>query len=167
MTVFHGVLEDVLLRLMQAVCREIPNTNRNFEQLVIDSSTGDVNATYGAVQRSMYDVHLTRWLRYFPLKQFHFLSAENFAANPAEELHKIEQFLGLRHRLTKDVFYFNECRGFYCMCQHEREGLGCLSRNKGRTHPSIDSSVLKKLRAFFRPHNERLYKMTGIDFGWK
>jgi len=124
----------------------------------------------------MYDVHLTRWLHYFSIKQFHFVRAESLVANPAEELHKVEKFLGLRHKLTKDLFYFNETRGFYCMCvdQRKREAnreqevtATCLAPGKGRTHPSIDPSVLKKLRDFFRPHNERLYNMTGIDFGWK
>ena len=142
----------------------------------MDSSTGDVDDTYKAISRSMYDVHLTRWLQYFSIKQFHFLSAENLVANPAEELHNVEKFLGLRHKLPKDLFYFNETRGFYCMCMDQRkreanpdkEVAGkCLSSSKGRTHPSIDPSVLKKLRDFFRPHNERLYKMTGIDFDWK
>jgi len=150
----------------------------SFERLVIDSDTGEIDDRYQAVRRSMYDVHLTRWLHYFSLEQFHFLSAENFVANPAEELRRVEKFLGLRHRITKDLFYFSETRGFYCMCvdQRRRESNPgaqasldgrCLSPSKGRTHPTIDPHVLRKLREFFRPHNERLYQMIGIDFGWK
>lgn len=146
--------------------------------MVIDPETGDINDRYQAVRRSMYDVHLTRWLRYFALDQFHFLSAENFVADPAEELQKVERFLGLRHKLTADLFYFNRARGFYCMCVDQRRrqsnpdrqvvGDGkCLSSSKGRAHPTIDPGVLNKLRQFFRPHNDRLYKMVGIDFGWK
>jgi len=126
----------------------------------------------------MYDVHLARWLHYFPLSQFHFLSAEDLVANPAKELQKVEKFLGLRHRLTKDLFYYNASRGFYCMCvdQRRREANPdrdlavngkCLSSSKGRTHPTIDPHVMKKLRDFFRPHNERLYRMVGVNFGWK
>jgi len=126
----------------------------------------------------MYDVHLTRWLRYFSINQFHFIGAESLVSNPAEELEKVENFLGLRNKLTKDLFYFNASRGFYCMCINQRkweanpdreitpEGK-CLTSSKGRPHPSIDPYVLKKLREFFRPHNERLYRMTGINFGWK
>ena len=169
-------LHYILFDLIQSVCRKEPKTQKSFEELVIDSSSGDVDVTYGAVRRSMYDVHLTRWLQFFSMEQFHFLTAENLVANPAQELYKIEQFLGLRHLLTRDVFYFNDCRGFYCMCvdQRKREKhpnkavkRKCLQSSKGRKHPQVDPSVLKKLRDFFRPHNERLYNMTGIDFGWK
>jgi len=144
----------------------------------MDSNTGEIDDTYQAVRRSMYDFHMTRWLRYFSLEQFHFLSAENFVTSPAEELRKVEKFLGLRHKITKDLFYFNESRGFYCMCLDQRrretnpdmrmmlDGK-CLSPSKGRAHPSVDPKVLSKLREFFRPHNERLYQMIGINFGWK
>ena len=139
-----GVSKPVLLHLIQFVCHEREPNGKpypSFEQLAIDSSTGDVDDTYEAIRRSMYDVHLTRWLQYFSLKQFHFLSAENLVANPAEELHKVETFLGLQHKLTKDVFYFNECRGFYCMCVNQRKREAhpstevngtCLELSKGR-----------------------------------
>jgi len=145
---------------------------------VIDSDTGEVDDAYQAVRRSMYDLHLNRWLHYFHIDQFHFLSAENLVANPAAELQRVEKFLGLRHKLSKELFYYNQTRGFYCMCvdQRKRESNPdrqitadgkCLSSSKGRTHPSIDPRVLNKLREFFRPHNERLYKMVGVNFGWK
>jgi len=151
---------------------------QSFERLVIDSDTGEVDDTYQAVKRSVYAEHLTRWLHYFPISQFHFLSAENLVANPVEELQRVERFLGLRHKLTKDLFYFNESRGFYCMCVDQRKRDArpdkevevdgkCLSSSKGRPHPSLDPHVLNKLREFFRPHNERLYSLVGVNFGWK
>ncbi len=42
----------------------------------------------------------------------------------------------------------------------------CLASSKGRTHPNISSSVIRKLNAFFRPYNEMFYKQTRTDFGW-
>jgi len=126
----------------------------------------------------MYDVHMERWLKHFSLNQFHFVSAENLVDNPVQELEKVETFLGLRHKLTKDIFYYNKNKGFYCMCVNPLKSVTnpdrrvrveqtCFGRGKGRKHPSINLHVLKKLRTFFRPHNERLYKMIGINFGWK
>ena len=163
---------------IQEVREEKGRSRLSFERLVIDSHTGEIDDTYEAVRRSMYDVHLTRWLKYFSIDQFHFLSAEKFVANPAEELRKVEKFLGLRHVITKDLFYFSESRGFYCMCFDQRRhetnpGMQvaldgrCLAPSKGRTHPPIDPQIMRKLREFFQPHIERLYQMTGIDFGWK
>jgi len=150
----------------------------SFERMVISNKTGDIDDTYDAVMRSMYDVHMKWWLQYFSLDQFHFVSAEDLVANPVHELQRVEKFLGIRHILTKDLFYFDKTKGFYCMCVNLRKlddsqhkGVmveqTCLPERKGRKHPSIDPNVLNKLRNFFRPHNERLYKMIGINFGWK
>jgi len=149
-----------------------------FERMVICNETGDIDDTYSSVRRSMYDVHMEWWLKYFSPDQFHILSAENLEANPVKELRRVEKFLGLRHKLTKELFYFDKTKGFYCMCVNPRKQDArlnkrvtveqtCLGPNKGRTHPSVDPNVLDKLRNFFRPHNERLYKMIGINFGWK
>jgi len=151
---------------------------QSFNSQVIRDDTGDINVTSDIVSRSIYDVDMKRWLDYFSINQFHFVSAEKLVANPVEELQKIEKFLGIRHKLTKDIFYFDKARGFYCMCINQfeldaapdRQVTGertCLPPGKGRTHPSIDPYVLNKLREFFRPHNDRLYKMIGINFGWK
>jgi len=150
----------------------------SFERVVISNKTADIDDTYRAVIHSMYDVHMKWWLQYFSLDQFHFVNAEKLVANPIEELQKIENFLGVRHKLTKNIFYFDESKGFYCMCvnkrrlhasRHKRAKVEqtCLSSSKGRTHPAIDPYVLNKLRNFFRPHNDRLYEMVGINFGWK
>ena len=153
----------------------------SFERLAINGKTGDINdkyKLYNVINVSIYDVLLKWWLQYFPLDQFLFLTSEDLMANPAKELQKVERFLGLRHVLTEDIFYFNKTRGFYCMCVNQRKLDGqrhrrkeieqkCLSDDKGRTHPSIDPHVINKLRDFFRPHNERLYQMIGINFGWK
>ena len=45
-------------------------------------------------------------------------------------------------------------------------GIRCLGKTKGRVHPVVDETTLTRLRDFFRPFNEKFYRMTGIDFGW-
>lgn len=44
--------------------------------------------------------------------------------------------------------------------------IRCLGKTKGRIHPVIDGVALQRLRDFYRPFNEKFYRMTGIDFGW-
>ena len=143
--------------------------------MVTDKDTGDIDDSQRIIRRSTYDVDMERWLQYFSLDQFHFIKGGNLVTNPVEELQKVERFLGIRHILTKDLFYFDETKGFYCMCAtpfkrntnaDKRVAVDqkCLGDSKGRTHPLIDSYVVNKLREFFRPHNERLYKMIGINF---
>jgi len=148
-----------------------------FERVVINRH-GDIADKHRVIKRSIYDVDMQRWLHYFSLDHFHFVSEEKLAADPVEELQKIEDFLGIRHKLTKDVFYFDKTKGFYCMCVNQfkldakpnrqvKTDRTCLGQSKGRAHPSVDPHVLNKLRKYFRPHNERLYNMIGINFDWK
>lgn len=42
----------------------------------------------------------------------------------------------------------------------------CLAASKGRVHPEISRSVIRTLRRYFRPHNERFYNMVRVDFKW-
>jgi hypothetical protein len=58
---------------------------------------------------------MARWLMAFDVRQFHFVSGEQLVVNPVDELHKVETFLGLEHRINESMFYFNESRGFYCI----------------------------------------------------
>jgi hypothetical protein len=86
-----------------------------FEQLAVDPLTGDVDAAYRAVRRSLYDVDMSRWLRLFRLDQFHFVNGENLVRDPSDELRRVEDFLGLERRINASMFYLNETRGFYCI----------------------------------------------------
>jgi [heparan sulfate]-glucosamine 3-sulfotransferase 5 len=130
---------------------------------------------------------MTRWLRHFRLDQFHLVDGDKLVRDPVDELRKVEQFLGLEHHLGADKFYLNRTRGFYCMrapqlhrpaanrdatdegdVSNTNDSMGgkCLSSSKGRPHPDIDPQVIDKLRKFFRQHNERFYRLVGVDFGW-
>ena len=159
----------------------------SFEQLVLDRRTGDVDKTYRAIWRSLYDRHMARWLRHFRPDQFHLVDGDKLVRDPVGELRKVERFLGLEHQLGADKFYLNRTRGFYCMRAQQPQQLSrskmgddsrrsgsapevtvgkCLSSSKGRPHPDIDPHVVEKLRKFFRQHNERFYRLVGVDFGW-
>ena len=138
--------------------------HESFEELAIDEETGQVRRSYNAIRRSIYYKHMERWLRYFPLKQLHFVSGENLVNNPVEELSKVESFLGIEHKITENSFYFNETRGFYCI--HLKKHEKCLAKSKGRTHPDINPFIENKIREFFRPLNQKFYDLVGRDFGW-
>ncbi len=135
-----------------------------FENLILEDD-GSIRKSYNAVRRSLYHKHMTNWLKWFPLHQFHIVSAENLVKKPWEELAKVETFLGIEHVLNGDFFYFNETRGFYC-AKKEKTFEKCLARSKGRIHPKVDPIVLEKLREFYRPHNQIFYEQIGRDMGW-
>ena len=135
----------------------------SFESLAVDVY-GTVNKSYKAIRRSMYFKHMERWLRFFRLDQFHIVDGEQFARDPASELQLVEDFIGVDNMLTQDNFYYNSTRGFYCMRLLTKEK--CLAKSKGRTHPYVDPKVIKILRKFFRPMNQKFFSIIRRSFDW-
>jgi len=126
-----------------------------------------VNKSWGAIRIGLYARYVERWLRRFSLDQFHFVSGERLVMDPAGELADLQDFLGVKRLVTDKHFYYNATKGFPCLKKAERSGAPrCLGQSKGRTHPVVDASVLRRLRDFYRPYNCRFYNITGIDFGW-
>ena len=135
----------------------------SFEQNCIDKY-GNINKSYKAISRSVYHRHLYHWLEVFSLDQIHIIDSDELVSNPYETVRKVETFLGLEHKIKPENFYFNKTKGFYCIKTDVIQK--CLTESKGRTHPEIDSYVLYKLRQFFAPHNQKLYKQINRNFGW-
>lgn len=143
----------------------------------------------------MYARYLQRWLDVFPLHQMHIIDGDALIRDPYPVLKDVERFLGLLPRLSRDNFYFNVTKGFYCWRKLENStsshssssssdqhqvpepgrneggnptstGLHCLNDSKGRRHPQVDMRIVSKLRRFYNPHNLRFYDMVSRDFGW-
>ncbi|KAL1116335.1 hypothetical protein AAG570_005830 [Ranatra chinensis] len=153
----------------QAASKKNKSGMLNFECLafVKDSGYNVVDTSWGPVRIGVYARHLTRWLRYFPLRQMMFISGERLIIDPAAEMARVQDFLGLKRVVTEKHFYFNATKGFPCLLKSEgRSTPHCLGKTKGRSHPRIDPKALEKLREFYKPFNLRFYQMTGIDFGW-
>lgn len=94
--------------------------------------------------RSRYAEHLERWLDLFPREQFLFLRAEDMFADPYAALERIDDFLGVP--------------------AHRPEQLSHLL--DGGKYAPMSEETRERLTAYFRPHNDRLRSLTGIDFGW-
>lgn len=139
--------------------------HQDFERFAIDEETGDIDATYNPIKRSLYYRYMKRWLSVFPRRQIHIVDGDRMTQDPVAELQKVERFLGLEHKITEDHFYFNETRGYFCL--RNETGNKCLASSKGREHPAVDLNVLTKLRVFFRPFNRKFYNMIGQEFDWE
>ena len=99
---------------------------------------------WGYLHSSRYAEHLQRWLEVIPRERFLFLSFENtLAPNPQAALDAIYEHLGLP--------------------PHDHGDLPIL--NAG-TYAPIAPETRARLSEYFRPQNERVYELTGIDFGW-
>ncbi|XP_061205066.1 heparan sulfate glucosamine 3-O-sulfotransferase 4 [Neopsephotus bourkii] len=144
---------------------EIPT----FEVLAFKNRTlGLIDASWSAIRIGIYALHLENWLQYFPLSQILFVSGERLITDPAGEMAKVQDFLGLKRVVTEKHFYFNKTKGFPCLKKPEDSSAPrCLGKSKGRTHPKIDPDVIHRLRKFYKPFNVMFYQMTGQDFQWE
>ncbi|CAL1599036.1 unnamed protein product [Knipowitschia caucasica] len=140
----------------------------SFQNLAFrNSTTGLIDTSWSAVRIGIYAKHLENWLRYFPLSKFLFVSGERLVTDPAGEMGRVQDFLGLKRVVTDKHFYFNQTKGFPCLKKPEGSSRPrCLGKSKGRPHPQIPAHVLLRLRDFYRPFNLKFYQMTGQDFGW-
>uniref|UniRef100_A0A673XL97 Sulfotransferase n=1 Tax=Salmo trutta TaxID=8032 RepID=A0A673XL97_SALTR len=142
----------------------------SFETLTFHNGTEEalkVDSLWSPIWIGLYALHLERWLAHFPLKQIHFVHGERLVSDPAGELGRVQDFLGLQTIITDKHFYFNKTKGFPCLKKPEGSGEPhCLGRTKGRPHADIHPQVILRLHQFYQPHNLHFYQMTGQDFGW-
>ena len=133
----------------------------SFSKMVV-TTTGEVNSSVLFLNSSCYAQHILNWLQVFRQEQMCFVDGDQFISNPYEEVHILEQCMGIRQFFTQDNFVYQPQRGFYCF-QVRGENL-CMSKAKGRKHPTIPQGVLAKLKAFFHPWNKQLLDLTGREF---
>ncbi|XP_017964156.1 heparan sulfate glucosamine 3-O-sulfotransferase 6 isoform X1 [Drosophila navojoa] len=141
---------------------------KRFEQLAfVNGSYSVVDTNWGPVKIGVYARYLEHWLLYFPLSQLLFISGERLIMDPAYEIGRVQDFLGLKRVVTEKHFYFNATKGFPCLFKSEaRSTPHCLGKTKGRNHPHIDANAIERLREFYRPFNNKFYQLTGINFAW-
>lgn len=161
---------------------------KKFEELAfVNGSYEVVDTNYGAIKIGLYEKYFEKWLRYFPLNQFLFVSGERLIADPAAELYRVQDFLKLKRVITEKHFYFNSTKGFPCLLKSEsRSSPHCLGnklinlyfflflfikflvgKTKGRNHPKIDELAIARLQEFYKPFNQKFYQQTLINFGWQ
>ncbi|XP_077978135.1 heparan sulfate glucosamine 3-O-sulfotransferase 1-like [Glandiceps talaboti] len=148
---------------MRLAERNLPYNITPFEELALKN--GRVRSKYNSVNNSVYVNYMVRWLDVFPRHQIHVVDGDRLKVSPAVELHKVENFLGLKNFITETNFYYNRTKGFYCM-KTAKKNRYCMVNSKGRKKPDIDTSVIDKLNKYYKPYNRKLEKMLGQTFNW-
>uniref|UniRef100_A0A8C5R6B7 Sulfotransferase n=1 Tax=Leptobrachium leishanense TaxID=445787 RepID=A0A8C5R6B7_9ANUR len=141
----------------------------SFSELAfLNQTSGEVDTTWNAIRIGLYALHLQPWLSHFPISQMHFVSGERLITDPAGEMARVQDFLGLKRLVTDKHFYFNKTKGFPCLKKPGGGGAPrCLGKSKGRTHVQINTEDIEQLRDFYRPHNIKFYEIVGQDFHWE
>lgn len=135
------------------------------ENFFWNNITGFINMSRDFVQTSMYVKFMENWLSYFKLEQFHFVNGDMLYKNPSLELSKLETFLNLRNMISSDHFFYNTSIDALCIKKYECQGRSrCFTENKLKYRPP--SYLVRRLRDFFHPFNEKFYKQTKHHFSW-
>jgi hypothetical protein len=96
------------------------------------------------LMRSRYAEQIERWFTFFPREQFHFVTLDELSQQPQRALDDIHEFLGLPPHAYSE-----------------------LQPRHGAAYDALDPETRARLNDYFRPHNEHLYELVGIDFGWE
>ena len=102
---------------------------------------------FSYLARGIYVDQLRVWMNLFPKEQFLILRSEDFYADPAAGLKQVLDFVNVPDLSLKAQ-------------KEEYEQLNTT------TPPRMNPATSKRLREYFEPHNSRLYKYLGVDFGW-
>lgn len=146
------------------------------------SNQGSQDFPGSTIGVGMYHQYISNWLTLFNKSQIHIIDGDKLLTNPASELGKIEDFLNIEHYLTVDKFNWNETKGYYCFKTEDMPSDFCLNRGSIRQDASIADTVkqyniplkpgsnittiISKLKTFFRPHNKKFFEMVGQSFDW-
>ena len=98
----------------------------------------------GYLARGMYADRLVEWFTLFPREQFFIVSSEEFFGATRNVYAQAVKFLEL------DPWQPDRFKPY----------------NSGR-YSNMDPAVRRWLIDYFTPHNERLYRLLGRDFGWQ
>lgn len=118
------------------------------------------------LQSSTYSSFIKRWLEFFPRHQMLFISGEELTNNPLKEVSKVTSFLGKPDTITSENVYFNETRGYYCFKANSGYKWCLDPALKGRKHPVLPKDLISALQNYYKPFNEELKSIIGVDFGW-
>jgi hypothetical protein len=95
------------------------------------------------LDRGIYAPQLRRYFDAFPSGQILILCSRKLYQNTQGTYDRVTDFLGVP--------------------RYDLPGLG--ARNS-RTYPDPEPELIRELRDFFEPHNQKLFEMLGRDFDW-
>ncbi len=129
----------------EAIAREEDVQREERAKLLTDDNYNSYSHQHQSyLARGIYADQLEAWLRLFPREQFLILAAEDLYNDPGATLQQVEQFLGLP----------------------PWEPSAFKRANEAKYSSQIQPPLRQQLADYYRPHNQRLYKLLGRDFGW-
>ena len=105
------------------------------------------------------------------------LNGDDLMENPGPEYIKIQKFFGVPQRIQPEDWVKRKTTGHFCLRPPEnRSQLFCQDGGfrKARTRTLMKESikekprleVMDKLRQFYKPYNDELFKIIKTKFNW-
>ncbi|XP_039269839.2 heparan sulfate glucosamine 3-O-sulfotransferase 1-like [Styela clava] len=128
----------------------------------------------------LYYYHLLRWYKVYNRSEIHIIDGEELINNPGKVIKELQTFLRIPEFIISEDLTRSDT-GFYCFShpvvtsQDEKVVVSktkphCMSRSKGRTRMGKSGKPrdisITKLRRFYAPYNQKLYKLLGRKFNW-
>lgn len=135
---------DESLSFEEAIACEKERIEPEEQKILLDPFYDSFNHRhYSYIARGLYVVQLERWLRFFAKDQILVMSSEQYFESPQTVYDRLTRFLNIRPY---------------------RPG-GFASINRG-AYSGLEAATKRRLAAFYRPYNERLYRLLDEDLGW-
>lgn len=93
----------------------------------------------------LYADALERWWRHVPRERLLVLLSEDLFGDEPGTVRRVTDFVGLP----------------------PHDGYDFSPANRGGYTDRVDPDLRARMRAFFEPHNQRLYELLGRDLGWR
>lgn len=135
------------LSFEDAIKHEKERTKGRIEKMKLDETYYSWDYDLFAYQEhGIYVDKIERWMNAFSKDQFLILQSEEFLKNPSVVYNQVLKFLNLPKWEPFDY-------RFYKQQTYKKQ--------------KIEPELRKKLSDYFKPYNERLYKLLGTDFHWE
>jgi len=129
-----------------AIFNEHEKLKIEFEKMSNDENYyADQYFRYAYLDRSIYIDKLKRWMEIFPREQFLIIDNEELSNNTSKVYKEVLEFLNL------PTLELTEYKKVFAAKYKQ---------------PVIEEQLKKKVKEFFKPYNEELYKFLGINYGW-
>ena len=140
------------LSFEEAIAREPARLAGELERAEIDAHyNGRAMIHHSYLLRGIYADQLMRVFRHFPRSQVMLLRSEDLFADPQDVFGQVTDFLGLERQAIADP----------------RNMTAVTEGTRDVRPPPIPTAVRHRLAGHFRAHNQRLYTLVGLDFGWE
>jgi hypothetical protein len=128
-----------------AVNKEAERIADSWKRMLEDEDYYNLDiARYAYLKTGLYDDQVRVLLRYFPKKRLLVIKNEEFDEDPSAIVRRVLEFLGVEIR----------------------EPLNYGRHNTGQ-YQCMDPIVRTKLIDYFRPHNQELYEVLGVNYDWE